>query len=90
MPVLWDKQELAAETAKDSCLCELMKWDNRPPWETVSHSSVEIKFFRQTFSSWAKDSRGLRWYKFETQDGKLHWKLMVPKSYRYRILSFFT
>ena len=87
MPVMWDKQELAAETMKDPCLRELLKWESRPPWESVSHQKADIKFYRQTFSSWTKDTRGLLQYKFESQDGTIDWKLIIPKLYRYQMLS---
>ena len=87
LPMDWDIAKLIAATAADPYFSKLLSWDIRPPFEEVSNSSAELKFYRLAFSCWYQDNRGLLWYKHETQDGQEKLKLMIPKSYRYKVMS---
>ena len=83
---LWSQEELELATDRDPVLQILRGWERFPSPDEVSGLSQELKFYWRTRSRWHVDSRGLVWYRWQVDDRRFQWKLVVPAGFQKLVL----
>jgi transposase InsO family protein len=84
---MWDIEGLSIAVAKDPILQVLLSWDTTPEWELIATKSSEFKYYWQQWDSGKfKVRNGLIWYRWDVDQDKIQWKLLIPTSYQEKVL----
>ena len=76
----WGREDLVVATKANPVLKIVTGWSDRPPWETISPLSDELKYFWQIWDQLRKDEDALLWYKWLDSSTLQRKLLMVTRN----------